>query len=182
MMVELADVVADNRRFYESSLQGITGPVLECACGTGIVLLPLLAAGHDIYGFDISTSMLAALTRKAATQGIAGVAPRLSVQEFTSFQYDRRFAAAIIPTNTFSMLTTQDAQIRTLQNIRPPGPRRTAPARFSPGRHWRYRRKTGRDAGTLAHLGPSGYRAVHPAADRQPPRFQPSAGVGSLPD
>jgi SAM-dependent methyltransferase len=46
------------------------------------------------------------------------VAQRISVQGFESFHFDRQFAAVIIPTNTFAMLATQDAQIRTLQNIR----------------------------------------------------------------
>ena len=118
MMATMPDAVAAQMRFYAANLQDVAGPVLECACGTGIFLLPLLAAGRDMYGFDISTPMLAALTRNAARQGVTDVQHRLSVQDFETFHYDQKFAAAIIPTNTFEMLTTQDAQIRTLQNIR----------------------------------------------------------------
>lgn len=118
MMATMPEAVAAQMRFYATSLQDVAGPVLECACGTGIFLLPLLASGRDVYGFDISTSMLAALARNAARQGVEDIASRLSVQDFESFHYDRQFAAVIIPTNTFEMLTTQDAQIRTLQNIR----------------------------------------------------------------
>jgi SAM-dependent methyltransferase len=117
MMENLSDLVEANYRFYQSNLEGVTGPVLECACGTGLFLLPLLAAGHDIYGFDISKSMLATLKRKAEARGFVDITGRISVQTFESFSYDRRFEAIIIPTNTFSMLTTQEAQIRTLQNI-----------------------------------------------------------------
>ena len=91
--------------------------MLECACGTGIFLLSLLAAGHDMYGFDISTSMLATLRRKAKQQGVVDIDSRISVQDFESFRYDQQFAAITIPTNTFQMLTTQEAQIKTLQNI-----------------------------------------------------------------
>lgn len=118
MMATIPEVAAAHLRFYASNLQDVDGPVLDCACGTGIFLLPLLAAGRDMYGFDISTSMLSALARNAARQGIADIERRLSVQDFETFHYDRQFAAIIIPTNTFEMLTTQDAQIRTLQNIR----------------------------------------------------------------
>ena len=117
MMVNLQQVVDDNLRFYQANLQEVTGPVLECACGTGLLLLPLLAAGHDMAGFDISPSMLATLKLKAAKLGIADIDHRLSVQDFQSFQYDQQFAAILIPTNTFAMLTTQDAQIQTLRNI-----------------------------------------------------------------
>ncbi len=118
MMATMPEAVAAQMRFYATNLQDVAGPVLECACGTGIFLLPLLTSGRDVYGFDISTSMLSALVRNAARQGVEEIARRLSVQDFESFHYDREFAAVIIPTNTFEMLTTQDAQIRTLQNIR----------------------------------------------------------------
>ncbi|MFN8494324.1 MAG: class I SAM-dependent methyltransferase [Caldilineaceae bacterium] len=117
MMAVLHEKLDANRRFYTANLQGVTGPVLECACGTGLILLPLLAAGHDIYGFDISPAMLATLKRKAMMQGMVGIDQRISIQTFETFQYDQQFAAIIIPTNTFSMLTSQDAQIRTLRTI-----------------------------------------------------------------
>jgi SAM-dependent methyltransferase len=117
MMENLSDLVEANHRFYHSNLAHVTGPVLDCACGTGIFLLPLLAAGHDMYGFDISKSMLATLKIKAEDQGIVDITDRISVQDFESFSYPQRFDAIIIPTHTFSVLTTQAAQIRTLQNI-----------------------------------------------------------------
>jgi SAM-dependent methyltransferase len=118
MMAEgLQDWVEANRRFYEANLRGVTGRVLECTCGTGIFLLPLLAAGYDIHGFDISASMLARLKRKAVEQGLPDIDRRLSIQSFESFHYDQPFDAILIPTNSFSMLTTQDAQIKTLRNI-----------------------------------------------------------------
>lgn len=117
MATGLHELLEANRRFYQANLVGVTGPMLECACGTGLILLPLLAAGHDIYGFDISPSMLATLKQKAAAQGVADIDRRISVQEFETFQYDQPFDAILIPTNTFAMLTTQDAQIRTLRSI-----------------------------------------------------------------
>lgn len=117
MMVNLQHVVDAHHRFYKAQLRGVQGAVLECACGTGLFLLPLLAGGHDIYGFDISESMLATLKRKAAAQGVADIERRISVQRFESFTYDHRFDAIIIPTNTFLMLTTQAAQISTLRTI-----------------------------------------------------------------
>jgi SAM-dependent methyltransferase len=117
MMVNLQQVVDDHLQFYQTTLRDVNGPVLEGACGTGLFWLPLLAAGHDIYGFDISSSMLATLKRKAVAQGLTNIDHRLSVQDLETFHYDQPFAAIFIATNTFSMLTTQDAQIRTLRNI-----------------------------------------------------------------
>jgi SAM-dependent methyltransferase len=82
-----------------------------------LILLPLFTLGHDMHGFDISRSMLARLTLKAAQQGVGDIAARISVQELESFHYDQRFEAILIPTNSFSMLPTQEAQIRALRTI-----------------------------------------------------------------
>jgi SAM-dependent methyltransferase len=117
VMAEQQDLVNAHLRFYHAQLQDVIGPVLECACGTGMILLPLLAQGYDMHGFDISRTMLATLTRKAAQQGYSDIAQRISVQNLESFHYARRFAAILIPTNTFLMLPTQDAQIRALERI-----------------------------------------------------------------
>lgn len=118
MMTEgLQHELDSHQQFYQTNLRDVGGPILDCACGTGLFLLPLLAQGHDMYGFDISTSMLAALQTKAITHGFADISRRVSVQDFVSFHYQRAFDAIIIPTNTFLMLTTQEAQITTLRNI-----------------------------------------------------------------
>jgi SAM-dependent methyltransferase len=117
MMAEQQDLVDAHLRFYHAQLRDVTGPVLECACGTGVILLPLLAHGFDMHGFDISRAMLATLTRKAAQHGVGDIAQRISVQNLESFHYEQRFAAILIPTNTFVMLSTQEAQIRALATI-----------------------------------------------------------------
>lgn len=113
----LDEWLVTNRQFYAASLKDIHGPVLECACGTGLFLLPFLQAGCDIYGFDISEAMLDTLRKKAVGLGLTDIAQRISVQDFETFHYDRLFGAVIIPTNSFGHLLTQEAQIRTLKNI-----------------------------------------------------------------
>ena len=109
-----ADWLNANRAFYAAQLADVRGPVLDCACGTGLFLLPWLDAGHDVFGFDASAAMLGALSKKAD----ADVRHRLSVQRLQDFEYDLRLGAVCIPTNTFGMLTTQQDQLRTLTNIR----------------------------------------------------------------
>ena len=54
--------LADDRRQFAP-----VGPVLDLACGTGRLLLPLLHDGHTVVGLDRSVSMLAAASRRAAT-------------------------------------------------------------------------------------------------------------------
>ena len=117
MTQDLPDLLDAHLRFYRSNLRGYTGPVLECACGTGLVFLPLRALGLDLYGFDISEAMLKTLKLKAGAQESVDLHSRLSVQNLESFHYAQIFNAILIPSNSFSMLTTQDAQIRALKNI-----------------------------------------------------------------
>jgi len=40
--------------FYRAELEQSASPVLEVACGNGMIFLELLQEGFDIYGFDIS--------------------------------------------------------------------------------------------------------------------------------
>lgn len=117
IMADQQDLVDANLRFYQNHLQNKTGSVLECACGTGLIFLPLLALGFDMYGFDISSAMLSSLQIKAAQLDIHDIDRRISVQELETFHYPQRFTAILIPTNTFVMLSTQEAQIRALRNI-----------------------------------------------------------------
>jgi SAM-dependent methyltransferase len=116
MMAEQQDALDATLHFYQANLHG-DGRVLECACGTGLILLPLLALGYDIYGFDISSPMLTRLRQKAEQQGMGDIEQRISVQNLESFRYDGRFEAILIPTNSFSMLPTQEAQIRALRTV-----------------------------------------------------------------
>lgn len=117
MTQDLPDLLDAHLRFYRSNLGGCTGAVLECGCGTGLLFLPLLAIGLDMYGFDISEAMLKTLKFKAEAQGVVDMDDRLLLQNLESFRYGKIFEAIIIPSNAFSMLTTQEAQIQALKNI-----------------------------------------------------------------
>ncbi|MDA0791675.1 MAG: class I SAM-dependent methyltransferase [Proteobacteria bacterium] len=109
---DLPGWLAFSRGFYASHLAGCTGPVLECACGTGLIMLPLIDGGLDVFGFDVSTQMLEALAKKAPEAGF-----RTTKQSMESFRYDHQFDAVIIPSNSFSMLPDREAQLDTLKNV-----------------------------------------------------------------
>jgi ubiquinone/menaquinone biosynthesis C-methylase UbiE len=57
--------------FYLKQGKSAGGPVLEVACGTGRITLPLARAGVDITGLDISRPMLQRARQKAETEGLA---------------------------------------------------------------------------------------------------------------
>src|SRR5215471_11119498 len=54
-----ADLV--DRGFYVDLARQIGGPVLELACGTGRILLPIAREGIAIHGVDASPAMLRVL-------------------------------------------------------------------------------------------------------------------------
>ena len=67
-----AEFITDAREvpFFLQKIAQYGQPVLDVACGTGRVLLPLLRAGIDIDGNDISKDMLHYCQRKAAGEGL----------------------------------------------------------------------------------------------------------------
>jgi SAM-dependent methyltransferase len=56
--------------FYLAAAKKAKGPVLELACGTGRLTLPLAKAGIDITGLDVAAPMLAQARLKAARGGL----------------------------------------------------------------------------------------------------------------
>ena len=76
MEAHLSGWLRDNQAYYSSHLHDVSGPVLDCACGTGHMLLPLLKQGLDVKGFDASGSMLATLRKKAQQSGFGDIDER----------------------------------------------------------------------------------------------------------
>lgn len=103
--------------FYSQELATCSGSILEIACGTGMILLPLLDSGFDIYGFDLSEQMLEKLFEKAIRAGHTDIQSRVTKQNMINFQYNSRFDAVFIPARSFLHLTTQEDQIACLKNI-----------------------------------------------------------------
>lgn len=108
--------IAGDIAFYLDLARQASGPVLEVACGTGRVTIPLAEAGVDITGVEISEGMLSVARRKAAALPEA-VQRRLTLarQDMTTLKLDRRFYLIFVPFRAFQHLLTSDAQRRTLE-------------------------------------------------------------------
>ncbi len=87
--------------FHLENLAGVSGPVLEPACGSGRTLVPLLQAGHDADGFDPSAEMLA---RCRARCEAGGYAPRLEQARFEDFTAARAYAAILVSVGSFTLI------------------------------------------------------------------------------
>lgn len=91
----------DNLPFYQRQIGAYGGPVLELACGTGRLTVPLAAAGADITGIDRSRSMLEAARNRSARDQVEA-----SFQEgdIRDYHLGREFRLIFISTNSFSHL------------------------------------------------------------------------------
>jgi SAM-dependent methyltransferase len=101
--------------FYVGQARAATGAVLEVACGTGRVYLPLLRAGVDADGFDLHPGFLEVLERKAAALGLA---PRVVQADMRDFALPRRYALVVVPFRAFLHNLTIEDELRTLRCCR----------------------------------------------------------------
>ncbi|NOZ28264.1 MAG: class I SAM-dependent methyltransferase [Chloroflexi bacterium] len=109
---------------YRGFAERAGSPILELACGTGRLLIPLARAGFQVTGIDISEAMLNIARSKAEA---AGVQDRVSLirAEMQEFTLDQRFHMALCALNSFMHLKTQAEQLAALRcwrhHLRPGG-------------------------------------------------------------
>ena len=94
--------------YYRAVIERDGQPALDLACGTGRLLLPLLQAGLDVDGCDLSPDMLDLCRQRAAS---AGLAPRLSAQAMHALALPRVYRTIYI-CDSFGLggQRTQDAE------------------------------------------------------------------------
>jgi SAM-dependent methyltransferase len=97
--------------YYTRALAGTDGPVLEPAVGTGRILIPLLQAGLQAEGNDVSGHMLAICREHCAERGLE---PVLREASMTTFTAPGRYAAIVLPAGSFGLVTGRDAALTAL--------------------------------------------------------------------
>jgi SAM-dependent methyltransferase len=92
------------------------GPVLELACGTGRVAIPIARSGREVVGVDASPAMLAAAAEKAVAAGVA-----LTLVEGDMRRFDlggRRFPLIFMARNSLLHLHTPEEFKACLTGVR----------------------------------------------------------------
>jgi len=74
--------------YFRAAIRRFGEPVLDAGCGSGRILVPLLADGFDVDGCDISADMLAQAHARALK---AGFTPRLVVQPMHELELERTY-------------------------------------------------------------------------------------------
>jgi len=119
VMAKFYDLIYDQVRshvdhdFYLQRIMETRGPVLEVGSGTGRLLKDALARKADIYGIDISESMLKILKSKIPVEEHY----RISCQSITDFVFEKKFKMILAPFRVFMHLTEIPEQTAALNHI-----------------------------------------------------------------
>ena len=97
--------------FFLRQIARFGQPVLDLACGTGRLLLPLLRAGIDIDGCDLSEDMLYHCRKKAVSESFN---PRLYTQSMHAFDLPRRYKTIYL-CDSFGLSGSRDNDLETLR-------------------------------------------------------------------
>lgn len=104
-LVEGVFATGEFLEFYRRQISRYAEPVLELACGSGRLTIPLAAEGIDITGLDISSEMLDRAKLKAAER-------RLNTPfihgDIRDFHLGKRFQLIFIPAQSLSHLYVRD--------------------------------------------------------------------------
>jgi SAM-dependent methyltransferase len=101
--------------FYLELAEQTPGPILEVACGTGRVLLPIARKGIEIHGVDNSRPMLKILENSLAREP-QEVRQRVTLHEgdMRDFRLGARFPLVIIPFRPMQHMHTVEDQVSAL--------------------------------------------------------------------
>jgi SAM-dependent methyltransferase len=101
--------------YYAELARQASGDILELACGTGQLTVPLAGAGVRIAGLDLSEPMLRTARERAAT---AKVSVEFVPGDMRNFSLGRQFALIFIARNSLLHLHSTDDILATFAAVR----------------------------------------------------------------
>lgn len=108
-----ADASDTGVAFYSALALEAGGSVLELACGTGRVTIPIAKLGLPVTGLDIVPGMLARARSKSA-----GLPVRWVEGDARTFDLGERFRLIFLTGNAFQAFVTNDEQAALLRRVR----------------------------------------------------------------
>lgn len=100
---------ASEVRLMAEFLKKHPGPALEVGSGSGRLMFPLVKAGHDIEGLELSPDMIALGKIRARK---LGVEPVVHQGDMTCWHAGRRYAAVLAPAFTLQLAADPEAVLR----------------------------------------------------------------------
>jgi 2-polyprenyl-3-methyl-5-hydroxy-6-metoxy-1,4-benzoquinol methylase len=117
--IEIPDIYQDSRvydilfgeeitqpeiEFYKKLINQFGEPILELACGTGRITIPLAKLGLHISGLDLSSAMIELAKQKARENSLAIAFYNLDMRDFS---IDEKFGFIFVPYQSFQHLFTR---------------------------------------------------------------------------
>jgi len=107
--------VTEDIGFYVEEALAADGPVVELACGTGRISVPLAKAGIRVIGVDASARMLEVAREYAAAEGVE---LDLRLGDLREPPVTERVPLVLIPFRSLLHMTTEVARLRALRAAR----------------------------------------------------------------
>jgi ubiquinone/menaquinone biosynthesis C-methylase UbiE len=104
--------------FYLGYASKFEGAVLELACGTGRLTIPLAEAGHKIWALEYSEQMLNQFKEKL--RGLPGNTAdniHLIHGDMSNFRIGRQFPLILLPARSFQLLLDEEKERSCLEHI-----------------------------------------------------------------
>jgi len=102
-----------DNEFYLKKISEAKGKALEIGVGTGRLFMDALNNGADIYGIDISPSMIDVLKKKISPD----LHHRIKVDDACTFSFPFKFDLIMAPFRVWSHITKVEDQLIALNNV-----------------------------------------------------------------
>jgi SAM-dependent methyltransferase len=109
--------VTEDVEFYVEEARAAGGPVVELACGTGRISVPVAKAGIAVIGVDGSRQMLEVAREYARREGVAKLLD-LRYGDFREPPVEERVPLVLIPFRSLLHMTTEADRLRALTAAR----------------------------------------------------------------
>lgn len=113
--IEEGERSAERIAFYCDLAKTVGGPVLEIACGSGLVTIPIAAQGLDVTGVDLARPMLEHARRKAEAQNLN---IHWVEADARSFELQKRFQFIYLTGNAFQAFLRREDQEALLASVK----------------------------------------------------------------
>lgn len=101
--------------FYAEEARRLAGPVLELACGTGQLLVPIAGSGVRTVGLDLTPEMLAAARERAAASQVDAAFVEGDMRDF---DLGERFALVFVARNSLLHLASVEDFAACFERVR----------------------------------------------------------------
>ncbi len=112
------EIIKTDIPFFLKRTSSVNGDILELACGTGRITIPLAQSGRTIWGLEYSETMIAQF--KLKMEGLPKeVAERIHLfhGDMSNFSLEKKFPLILLPSRSFQLLLDEELENACLKLI-----------------------------------------------------------------